>query len=129
MQFFSLSVRTLLILIVASPLFSFRMEAPVAANLLAGKWDCGSKSGQLDENTSYQLRCGGDVNFKADHSVESTTTDAFFPSGSKWQILDNKLVLCDSYGAAFVDFEIKHLESKELILIRKGVEYGFVKAD
>jgi hypothetical protein len=128
MQFFSLSVRTFLILIVVSPFLAFRMDVP-AATLIAGKWDCGSKSGQLDENTSYQLSCAGDVNLKADHSVESTTKDAFFPSGSKWQVIDNKLVLCDSYGAAFVDFEIKHLESKELILIRNGVEYGFIKAD
>jgi hypothetical protein len=128
MQFFSLSVRTFLILIVVTPFLSFRMDVP-AANLITGKWDCGSRSGQLDENTSYQLSCAGDVNLKADHSVESTTKDAFFPSGSNWKVIDSKLVLCDSYGAAFADFEIKHLESKELVLIRNGVEYGFIKAD
>jgi hypothetical protein len=131
MQFLKLSVRSLLILVVTTTLFSFRFDnSPVAAAaLIAGKWDCGSRSGQLDENTSYQLSCAGDVNFKSDHSVESTTTDAFFPSGSVWKVVDNKIVLCDSFGAVFVDFEIKLLESKELILMRKGVEYGFHKAD
>jgi hypothetical protein len=128
MQFLKLSVRYFLIIIVAIASFSFRMDSP-AAILLAGKWECGSKSGQLDENTSYQLHCAGDVTFKSDHLVESTTTDAFLPSGSVWKVVDNKLVLCDSDGRVFADFEIKHLESKALVLTRNDVEFVFHKAD
>lgn len=112
-------------------MFSFTPGTPElnTAALLEGKWDCGSKSGHLDEFTSYQLQCGGDVYFKADHTVESTTTDAFLPSGSKWQVEGENLVLRDSYGTKFVEFGISRLGSNELILSRKGVEYGFVRSN
>ena len=129
MQFITLSVRSLFILGITAFLFAFTKWSPSTATstMLEGKWDCGSRSGQLDEYTSYQLQCGGDVCFKADHTVESTTTDAFLPTGSKWQVENDKLVLRDSYGSKFVDFEIKRLGSKELVLSRKGIEYGFVR--
>lgn len=129
MQFFTLSVRSILILGITCLLCSFSSENPKnvnpAASLLEGKWDCGSKSGNLDEYTSYQLQCGGDVHFKADHTVESTTTDAFLPTGANWTVENEKLVLRDSYGAKFVDFDIKSLKTNELVISRNGVDYGF----
>ncbi len=134
MQVFTFSVRTFFACSFACFLCSFTTITPVSDNasataLLEGKWICGSKSGQLSEEVSYQLRCGGDVQFRADHLVESTTTDAFLPTGAGWQVQDGKLCLLDSYGSKFVDFEIKSLNEHDLVLCRKGVDYGFVRAN
>ncbi len=131
MHFLTFSVRTLLILGITSTLCSFRFgeKTPVlTAQMIQGKWECSTKSGQLNDITSYQLRCGGDVVFHPNHSVESATSDVFMPSGSNWAVEENQLVLLDSKGTKFVAFEIKKLEANELIISRKGVDYGFEKA-
>lgn len=86
---------------------------------------CNTKSGNWDEYTSYQLNCGGGVIFKADHTVESTTTDAMIPTGTRWQVEGNKLVLLDSKGQTFLSYEIKQLDDKQLTLVRKDVLYAF----
>lgn len=130
MQFLTFSVRNLLILGITFSLCSFRLSElpPIpAAKLLEGRWGCNTKSGQLNDITSYQLRCGGDVVFHSDHRVESGTSDVFLPTGSKWEVEENQLVLLDSGGAKFVAFHIKKLEQGELIISRKGVDYSFGK--
>lgn len=85
-------------------------------------------SGQFNEFTSYQYNCAGDLHFKSDHSLESTCKEGFFPTGVKWQVNSSKLWLKDSYGADFVNFEIKKLDRQQLILVRKDVEYAFTRA-
>lgn len=130
MQFLTFSVRNLLILGITFSLCSFRLSAepPVAvAKLLEGKWACNTKSGQLNDITSYEFRCGGDVVFHSDHRVESATSDVFLPTGSNWEVESNQLVLLDSGGAKFVAFDIKKLEQGELVISRKGVDYSFEK--
>lgn len=98
-----------------------------ASAQLQGKWVCDLKSGRLDPHTTYQMECEGYLLFKSDNTLESTCIDGFFPTGSLWEISGNTLILKDSDGQAFADFEIKKLESAELSLFRKGVTYLFRK--
>lgn len=105
----------------ALTLCSFRFDA----SRLEGGWMCNTKSGNWDEYTSYQLNCGGGVVFKADHTVESTTTDAMIPTGTRWQVEGNQLRLMDSKGNIFMSYEIKHLDDNQLMLVRKDVLYAF----
>ncbi|HNM25965.1 MAG TPA: hypothetical protein PKL15_11065, partial [Saprospiraceae bacterium] len=105
----------------ALTLCSFRFDA----SRIEGGWVCNTKSGNWDEYTSYQLNCGGGVIFKADHTVESTTSDAMLPTGTRWQVEGNQLNLFDSKGNRFMSYEIKHLDDTQLLLLRKDVLYAF----
>ncbi|MCC7506449.1 MAG: hypothetical protein IT259_14180 [Saprospiraceae bacterium] len=105
----------------ALTLCSFRFDA----SRIEGGWVCNTKSGNWDEYTSYQLNCGGGVIFKADHTVESTTSDAMLPSGTRWQVEGTQLNLFDSKGTRFMSYEIKHLDENQLMLVRKDVLYAF----
>ncbi len=105
----------------ALSLCSFRFDA----SRIEGGWMCSTKSGNWDEYTSYQLNCGGGVMFKADHTVESTTSDAMLPTGTRWQVEGNQLILRDSKGNPFMTYEIKHLDDSQLLLVRKEVLYAF----
>lgn len=121
---FSSSVRGAISMLLLLALTSFQY----AAAQLQGKWVCDAKSGKLDANTTYQMECDGYLLFKADQTLESTCMDGFFPNGTSWEISDNKLILKDSDGQAFADFEIKKLETAQLTLFRKDVTYVFRKA-
>lgn len=102
-------------------LLSFRF----GAEPIQGSWQCTSKSGKFDAMTEFHFLCGGDVTFRADHLTESTCTDAFIPNGTIWQMADNNLVLKDSKGQAFMQFEVRQLDETSLALVRKDVVYTF----
>lgn len=104
---------------------SFR---PASAQL-QGKWLCHSKAGNLDASTAYEMNCDGYLLFKPDQTLESTCIDGFFPSGTLWQVVNNRLILKDSDGQAFADFEILKLDDLQLLLFRKGETYTFRKTN
>lgn len=124
MSTYTPSVRGALFVLIVASLSSFRF----ADAQLQGKWECNTKSGNLDAATSYQMNCDGYLFFKPDNSLESTCLDGFFPTGTFWEINGNKLILKDSDGHGFADFEIKKLENADLTLFRGGVTYLFRKA-
>jgi hypothetical protein len=121
---FTFKVQFIAILFACSLLFAFD-KVPDSGVLLEGKWECSSKTGRIDEFITYQLICKGNVVFKSDHSVESTTTDAFILSGTQWKIMKDHLLFLDSYDNPFIDYEIKILGNNRLVLLRNGIEYGF----
>ncbi len=125
MRTYTPSVRGAIFLLLVIPFFSFRY----AAAQLQGKWECNIKSGNLDASTSYQINCDGFLLFKEDFTLVSTCLDGFFPTNTSWEISNNRLILKDSDGHAFADFEIKKLDNADLTLFRKGVTYDFRKAD
>lgn len=96
---------------------------------LHGKWQCDTKSGKSDATTSYEMNCDGYLLFKADQTLESTCIDGFFPTGTAWEISGNRLILKDSDGQAFADFEILKVDELQLVLYRKAVTYSFHKAN
>lgn len=120
----SSSLRGTISVLLLSTLISFRF----ATAQLQGKWVCDIKSGQLDATTTYQMNCDGYLIFKSDHSLESTCLDGFFPTGTFWEISGKRLILKDSDGQAFADFEIQKLEDTQLVLFRNKVAYVFRKA-
>jgi hypothetical protein len=120
---FSSSVRGAVSLLLLFTLTSFQ----TASAQLQGKWVCDLKTGRLDPHTTYQMECAGYLFFKADKTLESTCIDGFFPTGALWEINGNTLILKDSDGQAFADFEIKKLEGSQLSLLRNGVTYHFKK--
>lgn len=117
-------VRGAIFVLLLSSLSSFRY----AAAQLQGKWQCDTKSGKLDATTSYELICDGYLLFKTDQTLESTCIDGFFPSGTFWEVIGNRLILKDSDGQAFADFEILKVDDLQLLLFRKGETYTFRKA-
>lgn len=105
-------------------LFSFRF----ANAQLHGKWQCETKTGKLDATTTYQVDCDGFLMFNADKTLKSTCVDGFFPDGTSWETVGNRLILKDSDGQAFADFEILKVDKLQLLLFRKEVTYTFRKA-
>jgi hypothetical protein len=120
---FSSSVRGAVSLLLLLALTSFQY----ASAQLQGKWVCDLKSGRLDPHTTYQMECDGYLLFKSDQTLESTCIDGFFPTGALWEINSNTLILKDSDGQAFADFEVKKLDDSQLSLLRNGVTYHFKK--
>jgi hypothetical protein len=118
-------VRGAIFVLLLSSLSSFRY----AAAQLQGKWQCDTKSGKLDATTSYEMICDGYLLFKTDQTLESTCIDGFFPSGTLWEVTGNRLILKDSDGQAFADFEILKADELQLLLFRKGETYTFRKVD
>lgn len=100
-----------------------------ASYQLQGKWLCETKSGKSDATTSYEMNCDGYLLFKPDQTLESTCIDGFFPNGTLWEISGNRLILKDSDGQAFADFEILKVDELQLVLFRKEVTYSFHKAN
>ncbi len=124
-SFITFSVRGVYFLLLVLFLSSFRH----ATTQLQGKWQCDTKSGNLDPTTFYTVNCDGYLLFKVDQTLESTCLDGFFPTGTSWEISDDRLILKDSDGQAFADFQIKKLEASQLALYRKDVTYVFKRAD
>lgn len=111
-------------------LLAFFLSFPHFAQAqIQGKWECSTKSGSFDPNTHYNVRCGGTLHFKSDRVLESTCADGFFPSGTYWEVFDNRLTLRDSGGKAFADFEIREISGEKLLLVRKGVQYAFSRIE
>ncbi|MCB0529317.1 MAG: lipocalin family protein [Saprospiraceae bacterium] len=123
MHTYTPSVRGAISVLLLASLFSFRF-APAD---LQGKWECDTKSGNLDASTSYQIQCDGYLLFRDDNTLESTCLDGFFPNGTQWEISGQRLILKDSDGHAFADFEIRKLDNNELCLFRKNITYLFRK--
>jgi hypothetical protein len=73
--------------------------------------------------------CDGYLLFKTDQTLESTCIDGFFPSGTFWEVTGNRLILKDSDGQAFADFEILKVDDLQLLLFRKGETYTFRKVN
>lgn len=118
-------VRGVIFVLLLSSLSSFRY----AATVLHGKWQCDTKYGKLDALTSYEMNCDGYLLFKEDQTLESTCLDGFFPTGTSWEVNGNRLILKDSDGQAFADFEILKVDELQLLLFRKEVTYSFRKAN
>ena len=118
-------VRGAIIALLFLSLISFRH----AAVQLQGKWQCETKSGKMDASTSYEMNCDGYLLFKPDQTLESTCLDGFFPTGTAWEINGNRLILKDSDGQAFVDYEILKVDELQLLLYRKEVTYAFRKVN
>ena len=120
------SVRGAISVLLFSTLFSLHSAT---AQQLQGKWHCDTKSGNLDAGTSYQMNCDGYLLFKSDKTLESPCLDGFFPTGTFWEISGDRLILKDSDGQAFADFEILKVDELQLLLFRKGETYVFRKTN
>jgi hypothetical protein len=94
---------------------------------LEGKWACDGFSLQVNDYTTLEKHCGGDLNFKSNRSLESTCTAGLFPPGSKWRMVDDRLFLSDTDGAVFTSFDIQKLENGTLVLTRDNKMYTFGK--
>ena len=117
--------RGVLFALLLTSLGSFRY----AGAELHGKWYCDTKAGKSDATTSYEMNCDGYLLFKPDQTLESTCLDGFFPTGTSWQIDGNRLILKDSDGQAFADFEILKVDELQLVLFRKEITYSFHKGN
>lgn len=107
-------------------LLSFTLSYPTATQL-EGKWVCDALTKQLDENTVLEKRCLGDLQFTPDRMLNSTCSDGFFPSGTRWKIKNSVLSLADSYGTEFVQFEIAQLDANVLVLQKNSIAYSFAR--
>jgi hypothetical protein len=96
---------------------------------LEGKWVCDGFSLQLNEFTTLEKQCGGDLHFKSNKSLESTCTAGLFPPGSKWRLVNTKIFLSDSDGKTFTSFDIQKLEKGVLHLTRDNKMYTFGRLD
>ncbi len=94
-------------------------------NHIEGKWACDGFSLQLNDYTTIEKQCGGDLNFKTNRLLESTCTAGLFPSGSKWRLVNDDLFLADSDGKVFTSFHIEKLEKSTLVLTRDNKSYSF----
>jgi len=120
-----ISVRGAILVLLFLLLASWRFGAAQ----LQGKWQCDTKSGKLDATTTYEVACDGFLIFKPDQTLESTCIDGFFPSGTYWEVVGNRLILKDSDGQGFADFEILKVDDLQLLLFRKGETYTFRKVN
>jgi hypothetical protein len=116
----SVSVRTCCAL-----LLFFTLNFSFNENHIEGKWSCDGFSMQLNDFTTLEKQCGGDLNFRSNRKLESTCTAGLFPPGSKWRIANDNLYLSDSDGRQFTSFHIEHLKNSELILTRDNKVYTF----
>lgn len=96
--------------------------------LLEGMWDCAYKSGNLDINGAYELKCVGSLQFKSNHLLLSNCNDGFFPSGARWELLNNELLLRDSDEKVFAEFQVLQLDQEALHLQRRDIVYFFKRA-
>ncbi len=109
-------------------LFSLSGFSPVFAQTSPeGLWQCATKSGQLDDYTRYQLVCAGTIELKPDHTVESSCTAAFSPTGSLWKTEGAQLLFSDSEGNIIVAYTWKMTDERTLILEKKGISFTFDK--
>lgn len=116
----SVSVR-----IACALLLVFNLNFAYQDNHLEGKWSCDGFSLKINDYTTLEKQCGGDLNFKTDKVLESTCTAGLFPPGSKWRVAGNTLYLSDSDGRQFTSFEIQELEGSNLALTRDNKVYTF----
>lgn len=119
------SVGRVALALFALSLLSFR----VSNSILEGKWVCASKSGNMDADATYEIKCAGSVQFKSNNMVVSDCYDGFFPSGAHWEALDDQLILRDSDERVFATFSIRRLDQQELVLVRNNTIYRFTRAD
>ncbi len=92
---------------------------------LVGQWRCVAKTGQVDDYTRYRLLCEGDIYILANGTIESTCTEAFSPSGARWQTLGDQLQFTDSEGHAMVSYLWQMPDMRTLVLEKKGIGYHF----
>jgi hypothetical protein len=90
-----------------------------------GRWVCATKSGYADEQTWYQINCGGEINFFTNGTLESSCSEAFAPTGSHWRTEGSNLLLADSDGQTFATYTWKTPDERTLLLERKGLTYTF----
>lgn len=101
--------------------FSVRNVSPN----IAGQWSCVERSGQAGEQVAYHLYCEGEVYFKPDGMVKSSCRDAFIPNGALWSVQGGRLLLSDSSGRLFAEYDILQADGRKLRLTRNGVSYLF----
>lgn len=118
------SVRGVALALLVISTLSFRFSNV----LLEGKWICASKSGNLNTDASYELKCAGTVHFQPNHLLVSDCYDGFFPTGARWEVVGNQLMLRDSDERVFAEFHIQRLDQAELLLQRRNVLYRFTRA-
>jgi hypothetical protein len=115
------SIRGLLAVCLLFASLSFRVHtAP-----LEGRWTCVNKTGQVNADTKYTVFCSGDLFFYTNGLLESTCTDALFPTGSQWTVEGNQLHLADSEGHKFITYQWTMPTSSTLELARKGATFLF----
>lgn len=119
------SVGRVALALFALSLLSFQ----VSNSILEGKWICTDKSGNMDTDVSYEVKCAGSVQFKSNSLIVSDCYDGFFPSGAHWESLDDQLILRDSDERIFATFTIRQLDRDDLVLVRNNTVYRFKRAD
>jgi hypothetical protein len=90
-----------------------------------GRWSCITRSGQYDEHTWYQLNCSGEIEFQKNGTIISSCSDTFTPTGSKWKISGDTLLLADSDDAVFARYLWKTPDERTLTLEKNGVVFTF----
>ena len=103
-------------------LMSFKLNTAPASE---GKWNCGAFTCKLNDFTTLEKSCLGDLHFRSNQSLESTCTAGFFPTGTRWKVVGKSLRLSDSDGKEFVQFDIQSLNERELVLLRSEKVYYF----
>ena len=118
-----LSVRIYFAAILSISLTSFYFDTASPQ----GDWQCMTKSAQADEHTWYQINCICDLHLENDGLVLSSCVEPFSPTGSKWQTRGNLLVLTDSEGTVFSEYEWEMPDDRTLILKNESATYTFDK--
>lgn len=90
-----------------------------------GRWQCITKTGQYDEHTWYQLNCSGEIEFIKSGTIISSCSDTFTPTGSKWQIQGDELLLADSDDTIFARYKWNMPDDRTLVLEKNGVTFTF----
>ena len=103
----------------------FSLNFAYQENHLEGKWSCDGFSLQVNDYTTLEKQCGGDLNFKSNRMLESTCTAGLFPPGSKWRMAGESLYLSDSDGRQFTSFHVEKLDNDQLVLTRDNKMYSF----
>jgi hypothetical protein len=106
-------------------LLFFNLNFYYQENHLEGKWACDGFSLQVNDYTTLEKQCAGDLHFKSNRLLESTCTAGLFPPGSKWRLAQDDLYLSDSDGKVFTSFHIDKLENGALVLTRDNKAYSF----
>jgi hypothetical protein len=116
-----LSVRGLL----AVTFFFFAVSFVFKSENLEGRWSCRTKSGHAGPNVEYHLNCSGDIFFQKNGQLESSCSETLLPSGSKWRVERDSVLLSDSDGQTFVTYHWRMPDDRTLLLERRGVVYSF----
>jgi len=92
-----------------------------------GQWVCATKAWQQDEHTWMQLNCSGVIAFLNTGTIVSSCSDTFTPTGSKWSVSGDDLMLSDSDNKIFARYKWRMPDERTLVLEKNGVTFTFDK--